>query len=401
MIRLPFIVLLSLLPRLANASFTETVPADTFILDERIAYSIVTHHWNDESKLGPLIDKMERYEAGAGLQGTLIANADARYTVLVNFLNYGITDSITAIIAVPIVLTNTVKPDLDWEPGDYSSSLGRSYSADDFWDWAGSMGQPKPGNWEGDTSLSDIVLGARWRFSDDLLPSLAEDHLALAVTLIGTIRTGTPPDPEEIVSLGNTSWDLHMQGEFGIHLGGDKRFPDFFDDRLTVGLEVFYEMFPPQERESGTGKIHPLLANTRAYVGKTYTLDPGDLVGTTAGIDIIAIRGPAIGSWISGGDEAKAAAMGPLLTLSLQYNFTYVGQSDWQSNSAIWDWQQEDFWNPGYKNILYASATLSLLRLGVPLRLYGAYRTIALLPGKNVRAVNAIFTGVQVPLKFW
>ena len=61
---------------------------------------------------------------------------------------YGITDRLTAAVYVPIVLRSRVVTNLSWEPGDYQSQLGRSYSEEDFWGWASSLGQPRvPAVW--------------------------------------------------------------------------------------------------------------------------------------------------------------------------------------------------------------------------------------------------------------
>jgi hypothetical protein len=387
-----------LTPALALAGpFTNTLPAGVFLVDERVAISSISNQWTNDGEFGPLIDEIERYEPGGGLQGTILPDAKASYTVLVNMLGYGVTDSMTALVAIPVVLSNTVQPRLGWRGGDYSSLLGRSYTNDDFWEWAGSMGQPKPGRWNGNQgAVSDIVLGVRYRFSDhiDLLRDL---DLSVAGTVFGALPTGNPPAAEEVVAAGTTSWDLHTQGQLGFHLAADKA----LSSRVTVGLDLFYEVFFPQERDSGTGEINPLLLNQRPFVGDTYTIDPGDFTGATVGVEVVAWRGPAWGTWLVGGDPSKAEGLPPLLTIGLQYNFTWVAQSDYQSNSTLWDWQQEEFWLPGYKNILLGSVNVSLLRLGVPLNLYGAWRTLTLLPGKNVRAPNVLFLGVQLPLKFW
>ena len=375
--------------------FTQTLPAGVFLVDERIAVSSITNQWTDHGELGPLIDEIERYEPGGGLQGTIVPDVEASYIILVSMLGYGVTDSVTALVAVPVVLRNTVQPRLGWRPGDYSALLGRSYSEDDFWQWAGSMGQPKPERWSGNRgAVSDIVLGARFRFSDDveILRSL---DINAAVSVFGALPTGEPPAAEEVVAAGTTSWDLHTQGELGVHLAADRELAG----RLTVGIDLFHELFLPQTRRSGTGVLHPLLRNQRPFVGETYTIDPGDFTGFTLGLELVAWRGPEWDTWLSG--AAAAADLPPLLTVGLQYNFTWVAQSDYRSNSPLWDWEQEEFWLPGYKNILLGTVNISLLRVGVPINLYAAWRNLTLLPGKNVRAPNVVFLGMQLPLKFW
>ncbi|MFW5879152.1 MAG: hypothetical protein ACOCVR_04955, partial [Myxococcota bacterium] len=219
------------------AGFTDTAPQGVFVVDENVMLSSIKGHWHDDGELGSLIEPVELYEPGGGVQGTLLADAEATYDVLVSMLMYGVTDSVSVFVGIPLVLKTTVDPNLSWIPGDYSPTLGRPYSEDDFWAWAGSMGQPRPGYWEGNfNTLSDIILGARWRFSD-MMPAIPEG-LRLALSVFGALPTGEPPDPEEIVSAGTKSWNLHSQGEIGFHLSADYRPDQLLGGRLTLGLDA-------------------------------------------------------------------------------------------------------------------------------------------------------------------
>ncbi len=389
------LVLLSslLLPVAARAGYTETLPAGTFLLDERLAFSRTLHHWHDDGRLGPLLDPIERYEPGGGLQGTLIPDVVATYTLLINLLLYGVTDDLTVGLGLPLVLENTVVPRLGWIPGDDSTTLGRPYSEEDFWAWAESMGQPRPTTWSGNRGQTgDTVLALRWRFSDRLLP-LRAWGLSAALYLFGSLPTGRQPDPEEVLAAGTTSWNLHAQGEFGAHLAVERRFGP-----LTLGVDLFHEIFLPRTWVSATGTKHPLLLRQRPYVGETYVIDPGDFTGAEVGVDWVLWEGPLFDTWLS---RRTGPELPPLITVSVRYNFTGIGQSDWQSASALWDYQQERFWRPGYKNILYFSATASLLRLGLPAQIYATYRNLTWLPSRNTRAPNVFFFGIQIPLKFW
>ena len=112
-------------------------------------------------------------------------------------------------------------------------------------------------------------------------------------------------------------------------------------------------------------------------------------------------RGPASGNWITDGDDEKAAKLPPVLTVFGRYTYTYLMQSDWTSNSDLWDWDREKLWRPGYKNILTAQVTLGMLRWGVPLQVYGSIRSLTLLPGKNTRAANVVSAGIQAPFPLW
>ncbi|MBM4395768.1 MAG: hypothetical protein FJ087_08765 [Deltaproteobacteria bacterium] len=397
----PLLLLLLLFPSLAHAGFTETPPAGTFVLDEVFHLADLSRAYDDSGRAGPLIDPVWRYEPGGGLQGVIVPDARVRFGILVTQLTYGVTDWLSVAVAVPVVVLNTVSPDLSWRAGDFQQALGRAYSEDDFWQWAASMGQPRPGHWSGNRGvLSDIVIGARWRFSDHA-PWFRRNGLHLALTVMGAIPTGTPADPEEIVAAGTTAWDLHSQGEFGVHLSADKTFVRELDGRLTIGVDVFYEAFFRHEYRTPRGTKHPLLLGYEPYVGPTYTLDPGDFSGASLQLDVVPWKGPARATWIVKGDPSRAEQLPPLVTVSLRYTHVHVGQSDWESDSPLWDWDREKVWRPGYKNVLAGELRVSLLRVGAPIELMAGYRNQTWIGGKNTRGSNVVTTGIRVPMKFW
>jgi hypothetical protein len=118
-------------------------------------------------------------------------------------------------------------------------------------------------------------------------------------------------------------------------------------------------------------------------------------------VEVVPIRGPALATWISGCDRSRAERFPPLVSVWARYTRVELGQSDWQSRSALWDWQQEQKWGPGNKNILTAQLTLGLLRVGVPAQLYARYRNLSWIGGRNSRAADVWTFGVQVPARFW
>jgi hypothetical protein len=196
----------------AEAGFTETLPEGVGLVDLSYKYSWLDGAYDDDGNLGPLIDVLRRYEPGGGLQGVITPNVKVRYHVLLSQAQVGVLDDLTLGLAVPLVLKTTVEPDLVWQPGDYQWTLGRAYSDEDFWAWAESMGQPKPDRWEGNKyTLSDIVVGARWRFTDRM-GWFDRAGLHGALLFMGALPTGKPADPEEIVAAGTTLWELHTQG---------------------------------------------------------------------------------------------------------------------------------------------------------------------------------------------
>lgn len=394
-----FAVLLGATP--SQAAFTETLPAGFGMADVAYTYARLQHAYDNNGHLGPLIDPIWRYEPGGGLQGVITPNVDVRYQFLITQLQLGILKSWTVGVALPIAIKTTVEPTLDWQSGDYQQPLGRPYSDEDFWAWAASMGQPKPGKWEGNHwTPSDTILGTRFRWTD-YVPVFERAGLESAATVMYALRTGKPADPEEIMAAGTTMWELNTQGELALHLGVDKTFKHSLDDRLRLGLDGFYEFFFKRTLDTPRGVKSPLLLNYAPYVGDTYRVDPGDFTGFSFDVTAVPVKGPERGTWITHGDAAKAKDLPPLLSVSARYTYTYLLQSRWYSQSDLWDWDREKLWRPGYKNILTGRVTLGLLRLGVPAQVYASYRTLTVLPGKNSRAANVFTAGVQVPFPVW
>ncbi len=391
--------LLAAAPEARAGRPTETLPAETFLVDVAYLHSFLKNAYGDAGERTQLLDKLYRYEPGGGLQGIIIPDAEVTYQILLAKLQYGVLDCLSVGLGVPVVLRTTVEPRLSWVPGDYMWWLGRAYTEADFWEWAQSMGQPRPGTWVGNRGvLADLVLGLRWRFSDHL-PALGAEGVGLALMLQGALPTGQKKDPEEIVSTGTTSWDLHFQGELGLHLAADWR-PPALDGRLTVGLDLFYEALFEHTYDAPTGRKHPLILDLAPYVGRTYRLDPGDFLGFQLTAEVVAWRGPVLETWLSERVE-DPDGLPPLLSLTVGYAFTWLFQSDWESESELWDWTQEKLWRPGYKNRLTAELVLSLLRLGVPVQLTASYANLSWIPGRNSRATDTVSVGLRGPFKLF
>ncbi len=388
----------------AHAGFTETLPKGTFIIDSSLIIANVTGAWDDDGNMGPIIQPDQRYEPTTGeLLGTLAPQVEASHQVWVNVIQYGILDSLTAVVGIPLVLKTTVQPNFEWTPGDVIAQYGRRFeTADDFWSYASGYGQPELTDWEGNYGvLSDIILGTRYRFTD-WFSWCKQNGLASALTVYGAVPTGSEPDPENPLSVGTTMWNMHFQGDIGFHLGIDKTFSSL-DDRLIIGLDLFYEIFLKHEYVTPTGTVHRImLIDQDQEAGSTYTIDPGNFYGAALQLDFVPWKGPALATWLSSRDKAKAEKFPPILTFTFRYTFTRIGQTDWESNSELWNGDdKEEVYGPGYKNILTFMATVSLLRVGVPLQLYGGYRNQSWIPGKNFRAANVITAGFRLPLKFW
>ena len=393
---------LLLIPAAAFAGFTDTLPKNTFMLDVSYVQSSLDKVWDHHGEERALLDEIERYEPGGGLQGVLSADAEASFSVLVAQLAYGITDSLTLGVGVPIVLETRVETNLSWEEGNYQTQLGRSYSEEDFWGWAESMGQPKPpDSWEGNHGvMGDVQIALIYRWSDRV--SWFREHaLASNFLIFGTLPTGTHADPEELVSAGTSSWELHSNGDLGVHFGVDKFFPESLDGRLILGAELFYEALLPHTFEAPQGEKNPLLLNARPYTGRWYTVDGGDFSGFSVQTDVVPYKGPALGTWLVKGDKEAAAKLPPLVTVGVRYTFNHLQQTDYESDSSLWDWEKEKEWRPGYKNILQFQLQVALPRVGLPMIPYVRYRNLSWIPGKNTRAADTLTAGTRILMKFW
>ena len=386
----------------AFAMETQVLPASTFTFDFAYLSTSLDKQWSGDGKALPLVEESRRYEPGAGLQGILRASPKAQLDVMLIQVLYGITDRLTAAVYVPIVLHSRVTTNLSWEPGDYQSQLGRKYAEDDFWGWASSLGQPRvPNVWEAGVRLADIVLGARY-----LLPQnewMSKNNFRWTATLQVALPTGANFDPEQAVSVGTNLWELHAAGDVEAHVSADKHFlvDEFGVYRFNIGVDLYYAFFRPREYLSGHGLINPLLNNNAFYVGDKYIVDGGDWLAGTVSVDVVPFLGPTRASIVSGGKLERANALPGMLTLSLSYTRVQTFQSDWKSDSPLWDYDREKFWQPGSKNILKATATVSLLRVGVPIQLYARYQSGDLIPGAYTRPANVFTAGVRLVAKFW
>ena len=386
----------------ALAGFTETLPEGMFMLDISYNHSWLDKKYDNSGNGSPLIEKIERYEPGGGMQGILTPNADVQYQVLINQLQYGILDNLSVGIGIPVVLGTSITPKFSWKEGDYQPSLGRAYSASDFWEWAESMGQPKPGYWRGNEGvLSDIVLGARFRYTD---------------YIDWCMSNGLHSRPHAF----RCHSDGHTSRQRGDRLGGNHHvgsaqprrteYPSgrgqdlrrgtgrTFDPRFGFLLRSVFLNIPTTQP---SGKVHPLLLNYEPYVGKTYKIDPGDFSGFSFQTDVIPYKGPVLETWITPKDEEARNKLPAIFAFNLRYTFTHLQQSQWTSQSDLWDYDREDDWRPGYKNLLTGTVLFSLVRVGAPLQLYASYRTLSLIPGKNTRSADVLAGGLRLLMKFW
>ena len=209
-------------PSPARADFTVTLPAGAFALDSMYMRSDVRIQYGDDRTALPLLKGIDRYEPGGGYQGTINANPVVLAEFFTNQLSYGITDNLTIAVALPLLLQMRIDTHLSWREGEYQSSLGRPYSEQDFWDWALSMGQPKPPDtWIGNVNTpADMVVALRYRLPQ--VGWMKAHNVHWAVQLQGAVPTGVKPDPERLVTIGTEAWDIHGYADIQTHISLEK-----------------------------------------------------------------------------------------------------------------------------------------------------------------------------------
>ncbi|MEN9800812.1 MAG: hypothetical protein RL653_4509 [Pseudomonadota bacterium] len=387
----------------AQAADTQVLPAGTFLLDLGYLDTRIDSQWDGQRRQVSLLPAIDRYEPGGGFQGRITARPEAHFELVVPQVSYGVTDDLTVALVMPMVVRTTIRTNLAWESGEYQPQLGRAYSEGDFWAWAGSMGQPKPPEtWVGNAwTPADFVLGGRYRLPR---PSWLEAAgVQWAAGLYLALPTGRPVPPEEVVAAGTTNWELHSYGDVEAHLAVSKSLWTDGNglERVVLGVDGFYAWFRAKTYQAPRGTQNPLLQTFQPYVGDTFVIDPGDWLAASATLDVQAWLGPTRASIVSGGSLERAEKLPALLTLSAGYTVIATGQSDWQSQSALWDYDREKYWQPGEKHAARAQATVSLLRLGLPLQLYAGYRNQSWLTGRYTRPSDMCFVGARVLAKFW
>ncbi len=387
----------------AHAAETVVLPQSTFLVDLSYLQSTLNARYDNDRRKLPLIDEIRRYEPGGGLQGIIGARPDVTFRLMVLQLGYGITDNLTALVYLPIVINTTIHANFSWQPGDYQPSLGRAYSQDDFWAWARSMGQPRPPDYAETNKgvMADMVVGLRYKLKN--YSWLDRLGLQVAGALAFALPTGRSPDPEELLVAGTTTWELHAYGDVEAHLAADR--PFFADEygvpRINLGADISYVFFRPRQYTTPRGTVNPLLLTYAPYVGDSYWVDPGDWFTTSVSLDLNPFFGPAEATRVSGNSVEKAKTLPPMVSMTFTYNYIATAGSNWWSNSALWEYDREKMWGPGDKHGFKAQLNLSFLRVGLPLQMYLSYRAQDLAHGKNTRAADTFSVGMRLLAKFW
>ena len=212
----PLVLVSVVRPGPARAGYTDTLDQWMILVDAAYMQAWLDKRWDNDGAEAALIDPIERYEPGGGLQGVLRPSPSAQYQLFVTQLQVGLLDNLSLGVGLPVVLRSKVDLGLAWEPGDYQPSVGRVYSEEDFWAWAQSMGQSKPEDWEGNKgTLSDMILGLRLRWSH-WVPAMEARGWFGAVSLFAGLPTGKSPDPEQLGATGNDALRPALPGRRGV-----------------------------------------------------------------------------------------------------------------------------------------------------------------------------------------
>lgn len=371
------------------AGYADTPGKGTFVLDVNYRYAYTKHRLNQERELVNLNDDIVMYDPAGTPLGTISVPAYHYDKVLLTQAFYGFTDKFAAGVVMPYFLESRTELNLTWKPGAYAADLGRPYSGDDFWQFAGSMGQARPRDFYASNRLGDIVLGGiyglkktrRWQTS-----------------LLGFVstRTGTKANPEVLGATGTTGFELQSNGDVGLHVLGDY----FFNPRISAGGEVFYEGFFPRRMQSAAGAVNPLLLYEGRYNGGGYVVIPGDWVGAATGVQFTLLRGTAKPSWITKGNPAMQKTLPPLLTVRPSLKYTRFFGNRYRSSSAHFDRTQNAQNRSADRFTFEFSVATNFLRYGVPLGPYYQYHTQELVRGRNFIPVIDHTVGVQLYAAF-
>lgn len=391
--RLALIALALAWPVAALGGTTDVLPRGAFLFNFGYSSSEVRGRFNGSGELKGIVDPVTMMEPTGTAMGTLVPSARVDLVAAVYQLFYGVTDDWTLGMIVPVVQQTQTHLDLKWIPGAYDPALGRPYSASDFWAFAQSMGQPKPGDETGNQGvLGDAILGTKVRLHE------TDDYVVGALGFVD-LQTGRPPDPENLTGVGATGYDFGTNGDLGLHLTWDWKLPEPLRGRLTPGGDVFYEYFWTHVRKTPTGVIDPLLLTEAPYVGPSYRFKPGDYWGGSVGTDVTILKGPSALTWITRADPSLQEKLPALLVVNATYQHVRLEPTIYRSQSPQWDWERDSFEPGGYRNTVSLTGTLSLFKLGAPVNLYANYMNQEWIPGRNFRPVVAWMGGVQLLAK--
>ncbi|MBK7973277.1 MAG: hypothetical protein IPK07_08365 [Deltaproteobacteria bacterium] len=373
----------------ARAGIADTPPQGAVIFDSTYGSTATQGRYDGSGNLVDLADPVERYAPTGEFQGNILVPGVNETEVQVNRLAIGVTDWFSVAVVFPFLISQKTDLKLDWEAGDFIPEFNRQMTGDDFWDWAGSLGQPKPPNWSAYSTPGDVILAV-------LVNLYRQPWSQVTVFAFGNTFTGAKANPEILGAIGSSGFDFITNGDIGFHLTSDWRLPDSVVDRFTLSFDLFYEHYLPREFASPVGKYNPLIVNYAPYIGPTYTVTRGDLYGIGSVLRYDVLRGPDEPSWLTRSNPEFQKALPALFAVQASYVHQRGFDTDYDSLSAVWDSDQEEDNKALYKHNFKFTGALSLLRYGVPVDIMGGYQTQTLIAGKNFRPTDGFEVGLRL-----
>lgn len=374
-----------LAPHDARAGFADTPGKGTFVLDVSYQEPWVRQNFDGRGRTTNLNEDIVMYDPAGTPLGVISVPARHYDKVLLTQAFYGFTDAFAAGVVIPYFLESKTKLNLQWTPGAYASDLGRPYSEEDFWRFAGSMGQGKPGDFRAGKRLGDIVLGGLYQIQK------GKRYQTAVMGFVNT-RTGEPANPEILGSSGTTGFELQSNGDAGMHAMGDYR----LNPRISVGGELFYEWFGPRRLASARGTVNPLLSYEGRYNGGGYLVVPGDWLGGMAGASFTLLRGTDATSWITKNNPKLQKSLPPLLTAEPRLKYTRFFGNRYRSGSPYFDYVNNEANPNGFRVNVEFKASLNALRYGAPVALNYSYVNQELIAGRNFFPITSHVVGLQL-----
>ncbi len=373
----------------AHAGLADTPPQGAVIFETRYQNTATQGRYDGSGKLVDLADPVERYAPTGEFQGKILVPGVHEAEVAINTLAVGVTDWFSVAVVWPFLISQKTDLNLGWESGDFIPEFNRQMTEDDFWDWAGSLGQPKPPNWSAYGTPGDVLLAV-------LVNVYRQPWSQITAFAFGNTFTATQANPEILGSVGTSGFDFITNGDIGLHLTSDWRLPDSILDRFTLSFDLFYEHYLPRTFPSPVGKYNPLIVDYAPYIGPTYKVTRGDIYGAGCTIRFDMLRGPDEPSWLTKTNPEFQKALPSLFGVQIGYTHVRAFDTDYDSLSKVWDSDQEEDNEALFKHNFKFSGQLSLLRYGVPVDLTGGYVTQTLIAGENFRPVNGFEVGIRL-----
>ena len=92
-------------------------PSMAFLMDESVIFAWLDSRYDNHGNEIPIIDELERYEPGAGLQGILRPKPEVKNLLLISQLQFGILDNLSFGLGIPVVLKTRYRTESDLGTG--------------------------------------------------------------------------------------------------------------------------------------------------------------------------------------------------------------------------------------------------------------------------------------------